>query len=431
LSVSRSILKLLGMLIPLTLACACDSGTKGSAPKPQAEQKVEGLRFADASKGLPAKGLWRQSVAFFDLNGDGQMDIVAPPPRKSEKYAKPVAWYGNGKGEWSEAVLEAPGDAIYDYGAVGVSDFDGDGIPDLVLAMHGTDPSLKALRGLGQGRYADFSEGLPAAGAFRSRALVLDDVNNDGKVDAVFLSERPVYGTGDSGKSPVWGCSWTGEKWKCDRFGSAEELSGLFGDQLCTGDVNGDGNRDLALSSFAAQNNRIVWLGDGKGGFVPFYKGLPQEKLYYSVALADIDRDGRDDLIASLSGFGEKAFTGLKAFLSRPDTFEEISEGLPDRTTFRAITTSDLDGDGTPEIIGATAAGGLALFSYKEGRWHRMDVSGLPETGLNRTYNVYCLDLNGDGLNDIAVNYSLETTDSGGIRVFYNVSNQGPKEKGR
>jgi hypothetical protein len=60
-----------------------------------------------------------------------------------------------------------------------------------------------------------------------------------------------------------------------------------------------------------------------------------------------------------------------------------------------------------------------------------MKVSGLPTEGLKTIYNVYCLDLNGDGLKDLALNYSLETTHSGGIRVFYNVTNQGLKEKGR
>jgi hypothetical protein len=427
---SRNMVLLVGMMIPLILlAFGCDSGTKGSAP--QQDQKAEGLRFADASKGLPAAGLWRQSIAFFDLNGDGHLDIVAPPPRKSEKYTKPVVWHGNGKGEWSEVQLEVPTDAIYDYGGIGVADFDGDGKPDIFLAMHGSAPSLKALRGMGEGRYVDFSKGLPTAKEFRSRALIVDDMNHDGRPDVVCLSQRPVHGPGDDKKSPVWGCSWTGDKWKCERFGNEQEMDALFGDQLAAGDVNGDGNRDLALGSLSAQNNWVVWLGDGKGGFVPFCGGLPQEKLYYAVTLADIDKDGRDDLIASISGFGDKALTGPRAFLSRPETFEEISQGLPDRTTFRALTASDLDGDGSPEIIGATGAGGLSLFSYKEGRWHEMKVSGLPTEGLKTIYNVYCLDLNGDGLKDLALNYSLETTHSGGIRVFYNVTNQGLKEKGR
>ena len=420
---SSGFLNLLWMIAAFVAVSGCDSGSTGTSQKPQETEKPYQLGFVDASRGLPATGLWRQGIAFYDLNDDGHIDIVAPPCRKAseKKYAKPVAWYGNGKGEWSETPLDVPSDIGYNYGSIAVSDFDGDKIPDIALAMHGTSHSLKVLRGVGQGKYKDFSEGLPPGKEIISRALISADINNDGTPDIVALSEMPVFKTPDNPhRSPVWGCFRIGDKWKCDPFGNEQGMmKGLFGYQLATGDVNGDGNRDIALSSRAEGNNRIVWLGDGKGGFVPFNEGLPQEKLYYSVALADINRDGRDDLVASLSGFGDKAFMGLKAFLSRPDGFEEISQGLPDGVYFTAITAADLDNDGTPEIIGGTAEGGLKIFSYKGNRWQAMAVSGLPEAGLRNIYNVYCLDLNGDGLKDIALNYALEGT-GGGIRVFLN-----------
>ena len=401
----------------------CDSGSKGSSENPQETEKPYQLTFVDASKGLPATGLWRLGLAFYDLNDDGHMDIAAPPPRKaSKKDARPFAWYGNGRGEWSETPLDVPTDIAYNYGSIAVSDFDGDKIPDIALAMHLMSPSLKVLRGVGQGKYIDFSEGLPPGKEIISRALISADINNDGTPDIVALSEAPVFKTPDNPhRSPVWGCSRIGDTWKCEPFGNEQGMMrGLFGYQVVTGDVNGDGNKDIALGSRAEGNNRIVWFGDGKGGFTPFNEGLPQKKAYYSVALADINRDGRDDLVASISGFGDKAFMGLKAFLSRPEGFEEISQGLPDGVYFTAITAADLDDDGTPEIIGGTAEGELKIFSYKGNRWQAMAVSGLPEAGLKRISNVYCLDLNGDGLKDIALNYALESTGGGGIRVFLN-----------
>src|SRR5688500_10631684 len=39
------------------------------------------VRFAASSEGLPSEGSWRNSAAFADMNGDGHLDIIAPPER--------------------------------------------------------------------------------------------------------------------------------------------------------------------------------------------------------------------------------------------------------------------------------------------------------------------------------------------------------------
>jgi hypothetical protein len=179
-----------------------------------------------------------------------------------------------------------------------------------------------------------------------------------------------------------------------------------------------------------------VWIGDGKGGFSPFNKGLPQEKIYFSVALEDLNKDGRDDLVsvaledlnkdgrddlvANVSGFGRKGFFGLKAFLSKPVGFEDISEGLPVKEAYTAVDACDLDGDGTAEIIGGTAEGGLKIFAQKGNKWVEVNAAGLPREGMKKIYGVYCIDFNGDGYKDIAVNYASKH-ELGGIRVFFNV----------
>jgi hypothetical protein len=111
----------------------------------------------------------------------------------------------------------------------------------------------------------------------------------------------------------------------------------------------------------------------------------------------------------------------LRVFLSRPDGFEEMSEGLSANELFTAVGVCDLDADGSVELIGATGKGGLKIFSQKGSGWREASASGLPEEGLSRIYNVYCIDLNGDGYKDIAVNYALGQNNSGGIRVFLNV----------
>lgn len=407
---------LLITVLAATLGCDSDNG-KIEAKKGRGE-----LLFAESSNGLPSTHQWRHNIAFYDLDGDGYMDIVAPPPRKApEGHERPVTWHGNGKGEWSKSRLDVPSDIPYDYGGITVSDFNGDGIADIALAMHGI--GVKVLRGKGGGGYVDFSDGLPPHREFSSRALVSSDLNNDGIDDIVALSEG-FSGKGVLSQNGIWAFYWSNGAWISDPIGSEELRRGLTGDQLVEGDVNGDGNRDIAVSSHEHTKDLIVWIGDGKGGFTPFNKGLPRGKHYPSVDLADLDKDGRDDLIASITGFGRKGMRALKAFLSRPDGFKDVSEGLPTEEVFFSVRACDLDGDGSVEIIGGSAEGGIKIFSQKGDRWHEASVSGLPNRGLVRLYNVYCVDLNRDGYKDIAVNYASGRNNSGGIRVFFYVPNK-------
>jgi hypothetical protein len=407
------------LIFGFALSFACDRGEQGVKEK----KGGDALAFVESSNGLPSGGLWRHGIAFCDINGDGHIDILALPPRKAaDRYVKPFVWYGRDDGTWSESGLDAPSDIDYDYGSIAVSDFNGDGIPDIALAMHCL--GLRVLFGTKEGRYVDGSKGLPSRKDLTSRALISADLNNDGIADIAALSEAQFLKSSEVPKG-VWACYRSGESWTCGPIGKEEEVRGLFGDQLAMGDVNGDGNKDIAAASLVVRRNLIVWLGDGKGGFRPFNKGLPQGKVYFGVSLADINKDGMDDLVASISGFGEKAFFGLKAFLSGQDGFEEMSDGLPSKEWFTAVNACDLDGDGTIEIIGGNSGGGIKVFSQKGGTWQERDVSGLPKTGLRRIYNIYCEDLNKDGQKDIAFNYAWEDDNSGGIRVYLNATKKG------
>lgn len=422
-----NIIRLLTTIAVAAAVVGCDSGGMKSDGKGAVKEAGNDLTFVETSDGLPATGLWRHGLAFYDLNDDGYIDILAPPPRKaSDENKLPVVWYGDGKGRWTQSRLDVP-DIDYDYGSIAVSDLNGDGIADIALAMHGV--GLKVLLGTAQGKYINVTDGIPPDTEYLSRTLVSDDFDSDGVSDIAMISEAPFQ--------PRWPnpdgiriCSYSDKKLQCTHMGK-EDLRGFYADQMVTGDVNKDGNRDIAVASLVAFKPLIIWLGDGKGGFTPFNKGLPQDKVifYPTVALGDIDGDGRDDLAANITGAGRDASFRLRAFLSRQEGFEEISEGLPPdkQQYYYTVTLADMDGDGNAELIAATREGGIKIFSLRENRWHEVSTAGLPEKGLLNPYNIYCLDLNGDGRRDMAVNYASEKHGSGGIRVYLNASPKGKK----
>jgi hypothetical protein len=380
-------------------------------------EKAPDLSFVDASDGLPSTGQWRQGLAFYDMNGDSHLDIIATPPRNAKEGNKtPVIWYGDGKGKWVEKRSETA--ILCDYGDVAAADFDCDGIADMALAMHGI--GMKGLKGTGKNGYVDFSGGMLPSGKFTSRSLVSADFNNDGIPDIAAVSEAQ-FGKSDPIPAGLVVCLRMDNTWKCQHVGDEDTVRGLFADKLSVGDVTGDGNKDIAVGSLNHARELIVWIGDGKGGFTPFNKGLTREHHYLSVAFSDINRDGRDDLVAIVTGFGRNAFLGLKVFLSGPDGFTEMCDGLPTRELFFAVDACDLNGDGIPEIAAGTADGGVQIFTLKDRRWDRLTPFGLPEKGLKRIWNIYCVDCNGDGRKDIVLNFADGQNDTGGIRVFLNV----------
>lgn len=420
-------MKFFTIIAVAAILLGCNSGDMKSDGKEAVKEAGSDLAFVDASDGLPSSGLWRHGLAFYDLNNDGHIDILAPPPRKAPAENRlPVVWYGDGRGRWTQSRLDVP-DIDYDYGSIAVSDLNGDGIADIALAMHGV--GLKVLLGTAQGKYINVTDGIPPAKEYLSRTLVSDDFDRDDVPDIAMISEAPFQ--------PRWPnpdgiriCSYSDNKFQCRRMGK-EDLRGFYADQMVTGDVNKDGNRDIAVASLVSFRPLIVWLGDGKGGFTAFNKGLPQDKVifYPTVALGDIDGDGRDDLAANITGAGRDASFRLRAFLSGKEGFKEISEGLPPdkQQYYSTVTLADMDGDGNAEIIAVTREGGIKIFSRRESRWQEVSTAGLPEKGLLTPYNIYCLDLNGDGRRDMAVNYASEKHGSGGIRVYLNAPSEGRK----
>lgn len=326
----------------------------GSRPDPKSGHVVvllgKGDGTFDDAPGSPIKiASSVRKVALGDFNGDQRIDIAAA---EHDSYGLTVL-LGDGRGGFAPApsspVASGDGPGAHTH-AIAAADVNGDGASDL-LATSANDGVVNVLLGNGRG---GFSRVAPApAGRHPYDEIVPADMNRDGKLDLVVpdLAGHAIIvnlGDGKGGFAPRTSLR-VGERpgyvavGDVNRDGAMDVLAThddvgmvdvLLGDGtgglraapgspvtlgpavwgVAVAELNGDGNPDLALGSFGRGNREVVvLLGDGRGGFEEA-KGLGLEAGDSPgyVVTADMNRDGRTDLVTGNYGSGD-----IAVFLSR------------------------------------------------------------------------------------------------------------------
>lgn len=225
-------------------------------------------------------------VAAADFNGDGKLDVVTD----SWGHDQILMLFGDGGGN-----LTLPGQLFQTgkrpYQRLRSADFNQDGNPDVVT----TDLDINAvsiLLGDGKGGLHD-APGSPFPAGVFPWAVAIDDVNNDGKLDLVILPyDRDITDPRQLGVTVLLGDGKGGFR---KMNGSPFSLAGCHGpDRIATGDVNGDGFRDIVVS--CAQNNKVLlYLGSNEGSFQVSTRQV--QTGWSGLAVADLNGDGKADII--------------------------------------------------------------------------------------------------------------------------------------
>ncbi len=175
------------------------------------------------------------------------------------------------------------------------------------------------------------------------------------------------------------------------------------GHSFVAGDVNKDGNVDLAV----AENNKLtVMLGDGKGGFAPAPgTPTPVSGVGGEMLLADFNGDGILDFAGShhdryevvvMLGRGDGTFTNAPG-----SPFSARSPGKRPHT--HALAAADVNRDGSLDLITANNEDGDLSVLLGNGRGGFTQARGSPFPCGPSPYPVALADLNGDDKLDIVV----------------------------
>jgi hypothetical protein len=390
---------------------------------------MSSLAFEEVVSGLPDSGKWQMSIDLADVDEDGAPDIVAPPMRKG--LARPFVFLNREDGKFTLWRTSTFADGVgYDYGGIAAGDFDGDGHQDLVLAIH-FGPQV-VLYGDGEGNFPRAVE-LPTADTrITSRAVTVDDFDLDGRLDVAFVAEID-YDLQTSLQIQNTPSAWVvlnpESGWKLVTEGMPK---GVIGDNIDSGDVDGDGRPDLVFASNNGVFRELVHLNTADGWKAVGSLGVLSNAYHFDV---DFERrpGGVSEVYAGFAQFttvdgNNQARGGIIRYeLGEDGLVAPTGPLFVDDLRFDPVVrlaAGDLNGDGVTDVVAGRKKGDLEVYvQTPDGQWYRDRASGIETTGA-RPYAVELADLDGDGRDDVIVAFADGEaeqggdTPKGGIRVW-------------
>jgi Bacterial Ig-like domain (group 3)/FG-GAP-like repeat/FG-GAP repeat len=270
------------------------------------------------------------SVAVGDFNGDGKLDLAV-----TIIYSNTLAvLLGNGDGTFQPQVDYPTGNAPE---FVAAGDFNRDGKLDLAVTNN-SDATVSILLGNGDGT---FQPGVPFATGPAPGSLAVADLNHDGKLDLAVTnytgnSVSILLGNGDGTFRPQAGYA-----------------TDFFPTSVTVGDFNGDHKLDLAIANIGSEGTVSVLIGNGNGTFQPqveYKTGTGFSSIPFSVAAADVNGDGKLDLVAANEG-DDTGNACISVLLGNGDGTFGASANYFSGSSPGSLAIADFNHDGAPDLV--------------------------------------------------------------------------------
>lgn len=313
-----------------------------------------------------ATGAGPRALDVADIDHDGHLDVVVGNSSGSDL----SVFLGDGHASFSAPTSVPVGVAP---ATVLLRDVDGDGLLDVIAANTGS-ADVSIARGKANGRFGrarHFFVGI------RLVTVAVSDFDEDGRGDIGGVS----LGTDISHLSVLFG--------EAGRLRALESLfPGTPGTTLATGDIDGDGVADLAIN-FGDEIIHLVRAA-GPAGFDEV-GSLDIGATAAPLVLADVNRDGRNDVIAG----------AVSVALARADGSFAPPVQIASVEGASILASGDFDRDGLVDIAAvATGSSSLVIcFGHGDGTFDDAATITLPGKASGLTAG----DFDHDGSTDLAV----------------------------
>lgn len=349
------------------------------------------------------------AVAVGDINKDGKADVVISQP------GFVALFYGKGDGTFTAGPRYA---ALPDYMQVSITDLDGDGNPDIVLGTSTggiyttgccgsvAQPDLfQVLMGRGDGTFVDsvvYNQGTFGTGP----QIATGDFNHDQQTDVL------VFAASNVGGEPSTLDMLPGNN--SGALGSAVTSSVIIAPtMLVSADMNKDGKPDAVLAGSSLSGPQLaVLINQGNGTFAAEQDyALPNAAV--SLAAGDFNGDGRMDVAVGVAAGLGGSGSGVYVMFGQANGTLGSPVKIDSSINPTGLAAADLNGDGRADLVvadqgffdyaGSSNQVNGALHVYLGNANSTFTAQTLPATSATN-YSVLALgDLNGDGRLDLVV----------------------------